>query len=90
MEGERETERDRERKINWVPPIGTPTEDQTHNLLAYGMMLQPTEPGLIAFLKATVSHIKHSLMTGVEFIKFTVRGLRKAGALWDEVGCRKS
>ena len=33
-----------EREINWLPPIHVLTKDGTHNLLVYGMMLQPTEP----------------------------------------------
>ena len=36
--------RERERETNRLPPICTPTWDQMHNLLVYGMMLQPTEP----------------------------------------------
>ena len=55
-EGERERQTVMwERNINSLPPIGTPTKDQTHNLgmcpdqdwarnlLVYGMMLQPIE-----------------------------------------------
>ena len=36
--------RERERNINWLPPVHTLTRDWTHNLLVYGTTLQPTEP----------------------------------------------
>ena len=47
--GEREREREREtlmweRSIDQLPPAHAPTEDQTHNRLAYGTALQPSEP----------------------------------------------
>ena len=48
--GEREKERERERDIIWLPPVRAPTQDQNHNLLVCGMMLQPAEPHGQGFL----------------------------------------
>ena len=37
-------EREKERSINWLPPMHTLTWDQTHSLSVSGPTLQPPEP----------------------------------------------
>ena len=39
-----ERERERERNIDWLPPVCAPTRDWTCNLSVYRTTLQPTDP----------------------------------------------
>ena len=58
-EGGRERKRETsmwERNIDQLPPVCALTGEQTHNLLVFGTMLQPTEPPARALLFLIIPH----------------------------------